>query len=458
MDSSFFWDNLLENVEEGSVVPILGPNLLTIQRPGGDKLLLRLAAERLADQLSISVDNLPEENGLNQVVCRFLEKGNGRRADIYQHLRRVMKDLQLPTPEPLKKLAQIRHFQLYVTMTFDLLLEQALNEVRFGGAAKTETLTYTPNNVQDLPCEMADLQRPTVYHLLGRLSGSPDYAITEEDTLEFLCSMQAEAKRPHLLFDELKNKNLLIIGSSFPDWLVRFFIRIAKSGRLSTPRDAREILVDERLRQDKSLVLFLQYFSKDTQFFEGGGATEFVDQFLSLYQERHPVDKPTPADTPSPSLGSAPEMQPGSIFLSYASQDVDAARKIRDALEGAGLEVWFDKRQLDWGDDFGAKIRRNIRGCSFFAPIISASTQNRSEGYFRLEWNLAAERAMQIADTVPFILPIALDETPDSVAAVPDRFKEVQWTRLTAERALPELTKRMVSLVRNYRKQEKGLA
>jgi hypothetical protein len=102
-------------------------------------------------------------------------------------------------------------------------------------------------------------------------------------------------------------------------------------------------------------------------------------------------------------------------------------------------------------------MEREILGCSFFAPVISASTQKRSEGYFRLEWKLAADRAMQIADTVPFILPIALDETHDSVAEVPDKFKEVQWTRLTADRALPELTNRMVRLVREYRKHEKGL-
>ena len=64
---------------------------------------------------------------------------------------------------------------------------------------------------------------------------------------------------------------------------------------------------------------------------------------------------------------------------------------------------------------------------------------------------------MQIAEAVPFILPISLDETDESVAEVPDKFKEVQWTRLTAEHALPELAERMVRLVREYRKREKGL-
>ena len=34
------------------------------------------------------------------------------------------------------------------------------------------------------------------------------------------------------------------------------------------------------------------------------------------------------------------------IFLSYASQDADAARRIGDALREAGLEVWFDRSEL----------------------------------------------------------------------------------------------------------------
>jgi hypothetical protein len=115
----------------------------------------------------------------------------------------------------------LEYVNLYVTTTFDLLLEQALNEERFGGAPKSATLAYSPNNVQDLPCEMANLDRPTVYHLFGRISSSPDYAITDEDTLEFLNSMQSESKRPHLLFDELKNKHLLINSRRSSRWVER---------------------------------------------------------------------------------------------------------------------------------------------------------------------------------------------------------------------------------------------
>lgn len=39
-----------------------------------------------------------------------------------------------------------------------------------------------------------------------------------------------------------------------------------------------------------------------------------------------------------------------SIFLSCASQDVEAARRICEALRAAGFEVWYDESELRDGD------------------------------------------------------------------------------------------------------------
>jgi hypothetical protein len=85
-------------------------------------------------------------------------------------------------------------------MTFDPLMELAVNQVRFGGAADTEVIAYSPNRVADLPMERDDLQRPVVYHLLGRLSASPTYVISDEDMLEFVCALQSEHLTPEMLF------------------------------------------------------------------------------------------------------------------------------------------------------------------------------------------------------------------------------------------------------------------
>src|ERR1041384_3281908 len=63
------------------------------------------------------------------------------------------------------------------------------------------------------------------------------------------------------------------------------------------------------------------------------------------------------------------------VFLSYASQDAETARRICDALREAGVEVWFDQSELRGGDAWDAKIRKQIKECALFMPVISANTQ-----------------------------------------------------------------------------------
>ena len=50
------------------------------------------------------------------------------------------------------------------------------------------------------------------------------------------------------------------------------------------------------------------------------------------------------------------------VFLSYASQDAAAARRICDALRAAGVEVWFDQSELRGGDAWDQNIRKQISG------------------------------------------------------------------------------------------------
>ena len=135
------------------------------------------------------------------------------------------------------------------------------------------------------------------------------------------------------------------------------------------------------------------------------------------------------------------------VFLSYASQDAPAAKRISEALIASGIEVWFDKSALRGGDAWDQQIRRQIRDCALFIPVISATTASRHEGYFRLEWDLADQRSHKIARNRPFIVPVCLDATPDTGADVPESFSRVQWTRLPAGDTPPAFSKRIVDLL-----------
>ena len=137
----------------------------------------------------------------------------------------------------------------------------------------------------------------------------------------------------------------------------------------------------------------------------------------------------------------------GAVFLSYASQDAEAARRICEALRSAGIEVWFDQSELRGGDVWDQKIRRQIRDCALFVPVISANTASRQEGYFRLEWDLADQRTHMMARDRAFILPVCLDATPGTGTDVPDSFHRVQWTRLPAGETPPAFAERVLRLL-----------
>ena len=147
-------------------------------------------------------------------------------------------------------------------------------------------------------------------------------------------------------------------------------------------------------------------------------------------------ESPKPASTPT-----------RAVFLSYASQDAEAAQKICEALRAAGIEVWFDQRELRSGDAWDRQIRERIHDCRLFVPVISASTEARSEGYFRREWKLAIDRTHDMSERLAFVVPVVIDQTPDARADVPEAFRSVQWTRLPAGETPPEFVRRIQQLL-----------
>ncbi|HEY5263888.1 MAG TPA: toll/interleukin-1 receptor domain-containing protein [Steroidobacteraceae bacterium] len=439
------WDDLLSFIEERRVIPIVGPELLLVSTDHGPRLLLDWVAEKLAGRLNVNIAELPQPYTLNDVVCWFLS-ARGRREEAYVRMRSILKEANFEPPTALRRLAAITDFDLFVTTTFDPLLENAINLERFNGTPSTDVLSYAPNRVVDLPAERDRLQRPVVYHLFGKISASPTYVISDEDLLEYICALQSEHLAPEKLFHELEHNHLLFIGSNFTNWLARLFLRMAKRQRLSDPRDVGEVLADDHSSEDDRLMAFLQQVSVRTRIYMG--AERFVEELHARWQARR---KPG-AGAASPALARflppAREMPDNAVFISYAREDLAAVQQIKAALEAAGITTWFDIDRLEVGDDYDRKIQRNIARCSYFIPVISANTQRRLEGYFRREWSYAIDRVRNMADGALFILPVSVDATNAAEARVPDKFKALHFTQLAAGQVPAEFAQRIVDFMR----------
>jgi TIR domain/SIR2-like domain len=434
------WDRLLGCLDERTVIPIVGPDLVRVDVDGTTVPLDQFIAGRLAQAYNLPLDGLPAERALNAVVCQLMRL-NRERDDICDDIFQIMKGDELQPSRALTQLAEITDFNLFVSTTFDTLLEKAINQVRFNGAAGTLSIAYSPRRIEDLPAAKHKLPKPTVYQLMGKLSPTGAYVISEEDLLESVHALQSPERRPKRLFHELKENNLLILGEDFSDWLVRMFLRTTKGKPLSEARKYVEVLADSRSNRDRDLVSFLRHFSSRTRVFQAGGAVEFVDELWKRWKARRPV--------PKPSVGAqgGREVAGDAIFISYAREDEAAAEELKGALERAGLAVWFDKKSLKPGDSFNPRIEEYISlRCSCFLALISQTTERRTQGFFRREWNIALDRDREVYHGRRFIVPVVVDGTP-SPRVVPTRFTQLQYTWLPGGRATEEFVEELRAIV-----------
>jgi hypothetical protein len=441
----FFWGDLLDYIDEGRVVVVVDSGLLPVKHGGREIGFDALVAARLAAKMRIDLGNIDGMPRLDDVVSRYLLLPRARKEDLYVRIAQVVKELELPPPQALLDLAAVRRLDLFVTLAFDGLLTRAIDLVRHGGQSRTDVVAFSPNRAADLRLPRERLTAPTVFHLLGRQSSAPEWVICDEDRLEFLHALQDDARRPKLLFDALRDGHLLLIGCRLPDWLARFFLRAAKNERLSSRRETVEYLVDPRAARDPALKTFLADFSPATRVvsLEPG---VFCAELRARWEKRHPA---VPTDLPAPTRTEASSPD-GAVFISYSSQDAAAVRELAQSLDAAGIDVWFDRSELQAGDEWDRRIRRGVEASSLFIPVISRTTQDvdRRRAYFWREWNAADERARGMAPDEPFLVPVVIDDTPPYGSVVPDRFRSAQWTVLPSGKATPAFVERVRELYR----------
>ena len=349
-------------------------------------------------------------------MCWFLG-ARGRREEAYVRLRGDPKDAAFEPPLALRQLAAIPEFDLFVTTTFDSLLESAINQERFGGAASTEVLAYSPNRVSDLPAERDRLQRPVVYHLFGRLSASPTYVISDEDLLEYICALQSEHLAPEKLFHELEHNHLLFIGSNFTNWLARLFLRMAKRQRLSDPRDVGEVLADDHTSEDERLVSFLQQVSVRTRIYVG--AERFVARASRAACRAPQAGRRPRAAVPA---RSASCRRPARCRTTPCSSATRARTSPPCSSSRPGSRPPASRPGSTWNGSRAAttttsRSSATSRAARTSSRSISAATQRRHEAYFRREWSYALDRARNMADGALFVLPVTVDDTDAAARA-----------------------------------------
>lgn len=432
------WEILVSQIQKKEVVPVVGSDLITVSFEGQSLPYERFVAQRLAQkpEYAITDEDLKplgvtlEQASLNDVMSVCVKKRPSKwPVELHQQVWRIVSEAQCPVPPALAKLAQITDFDLFVTSTFDPLLESALSDFeKASNGPMVELRSYQglrENDIEDLQ-NARDEHRRFLYYLFGKATrGDTDFAICDVQILRFLIKLHDADYRPKLLFDALREKHLLLLGINFSDWLARFFLWLAKARENEPNRKLREYLADQKVGQDRQLVLFLEHFS-DTTRVVGVNPEMFVNELYTRWSTG-----PALAPKAAP-LQPAPDMPKDAVFISYSRSDRTAAQNLFAQLAGAGIPAWYDAG-LVAGNEWRETVHDNIEKCSVFVPLISSVALLRGKAEFRAEWDQAVTLDKKwFGLNRTGIVPIIVDEdddilsAPKPVAGLPDAFVRAQ--------------------------------
>ncbi len=409
------WYTLENAIKDGNVIPVIGPDaLMVVLKDQGEtqqpQAFYRLVAADLLKtfQVEANPELLEDTWALHKAVSVILASKSG--SGIEQKIRREISRLvsyYLNLCEPatsLKALANLSTFSLFVSLTPDNLLEQAMSNGE--NTNNVRVCTFSPRDASETLDKLDYLRQGErgIFQLLGScINIGAGFAMHEEDTLEYLYKLQSDsARRFGNILSELRRRDKLLIGCNFPDWLGRAMLRLLNDNRFYA-KETQEFLCP--VSKDLGLNTFLTQYSPNTLGFDGQPDV-FIGKLAESFGTFSPAQK-TPSVQKSTS-GTGP-----TVFVSYASENGNAAKNIANTLLNLGFsDVWFDKKKLKGGDDWSDRIVEAIEKCDFFIPILSKEADNRREGVFWDEWQSAIERSRRIKDT--YLLPVGIDSDPAS--------------------------------------------
>jgi TIR domain len=415
------WRDLLREIHNRQVIPFVGPELVTVPDPNGDGQLplYRALAPQLASRLRLPVRNGPPIS-LNRVACEYLLSG-GSRKSIYIEMSELLEKLEASPPRALCDLASITDFDLYLYGAIDSLLAAALEKFRPGFRRQDHVLSYDYKRPVDVP---ERIEPALLYHIVGSRQTYPNFAVWEEDYLEFICGLTRHHAQLERLFLLLKTRYLLLLGSPFHDWIVRFFLFLVKGGRFTDRRkdDIQAYLADLPENLGEPLIFFFNKVVGTTRIIPGDPA-DFVRELTERWNREY-----TTTSTGEDVLVQMPDEMPrGAVFISYSRDDMEAVGTLVRGLRATQIPVWVDKQRLHAGENYQRNLEFAVKsGCSFFVSVISRATESDPSRFVHTERHWAAQRHV---DGFVFYVPVVIDDTPEP-RLEPASFAKIHFDRL----------------------------
>ena len=339
--------------------------------------------------------------------------------------------------EPYRKLIRMGCFETFVTVNIDNFLERAfvMENKHFNKSRNFSIPTTAVDHNQKY-----DPALPRIFNLMGSIE-SYNFALSDEQWLEYVYMLHNEndtiAKE---LFEAINQKNILLIGSSFPDWFMRFFIRIISKERYKNGVKTKYVACDKTLHES-DLMQFLENNAAkvipidkiddlSTLSAVYKNSVKFINKMFSEYMkgnvvrehETHYVEK---------------------VFISYCREDVQVAERIKNEFDKNGVTVFFDEETLKAGDKYNLLIRNHIKDCNFFVALISENAiQEKNRYVYDKEWRSAI--VLDSYKEKSYIRPYIIDDTSPADIRIPEEIRNINIVRILIPDEIPNTIRKFI--------------
>jgi len=452
------WKPLFNMISTGGIIPVIGDDLSIISLSDEDiertpKLKNHVIPEMstkkdfrinlycylsvlLAEDFELELEE--GEKCLNDVVLRILDIKKPNDQEVVAAISKLYNNIRNDQffLEPFVQLVKIPAFKTYITVNFDDFLERSFRnlDVDFN-----KPLNLSLPSLESDRNEIVETL-PKVFNMLGTIR-EKNFALTDEDFLEYIFFIKEKGESEFIfnqLLKSIEDKSFLLIGCSFPNWLMRFFIRIISNEPFSK-KNKSKFIADDKTPTDTALTTFLEFFNVKIVNISQKKFTnslDFVNQLsrewekLGFNRRREPIYKEE-------------------IFLSYSRKDFHFVKRVCNEFENQGVKVFIDKIGLNVGDVHDPILKeKTIKHCDYFIPFISKNSISDNESYAKKnEWKWAIARRVINEEGMrnSFIKPYIIDETLPNDPGIPEDFKKLIIVSITDKSEIRELVSEFIT-------------
>jgi hypothetical protein len=437
----YLLDVLVEEIGKGDVVPIVGIDVLYIDKEGES---LDLVSYLVAELEKIYFERKRKTFDYDSHNCVLsFEKLNHIHSIVaknkwpfYTYVEAIIRNIEpYIQTEYLEKLAKIKKFKLFINASPTSQLENAVRTHReiISNTIDVFSLDITYSPPQDIKIDSLInsispakspkyLKKTIVYNLFGKFQWKNGFTVVDDDMLELIHVISNNRSHLKTLYELLTASSLLFIGCNFPDWLLRFFMRMFSPTRLSSNSGVYTV-ADVMNGTDKNRAIFIK--NSEIKYFELDG-NEFIDRLFARLERDEPSWIRNNADV-------------NYIFLSYVTDNRSKVLDIFQKLDENNCDAYLDIKRIDYGENITDDVRKGIDNCKIFMPVISNETNSTAtlNRYFRKEWEYILDlhqvkNPNNDINKSPVIIPVFLDaiNSNDVMKTTPSKFFELKYLGL----------------------------